>query len=80
MSWVVLALLVAGLVLLITGPAALVLGSPGARAATGAGVRRVRRAGQTVRNLPGPRRPGNDSPGDGRHRRGGLRLARRRKS
>ena len=80
MSWVVLALLIAGLALLITGPAALALGSPGARAATGAGVRRLRRAGRTVRNWPGPRRPGNNSPGDGRHRRGGFRLTRRRNS
>ena len=44
MSWVVLALLAAGVALLITGPAALVLGSPGARAAIGGGVRRLRRA------------------------------------
>jgi hypothetical protein len=43
MSWVVLALLVAGVVLLVSGPAALVLGSPGARAAIGAGGRRIGR-------------------------------------
>jgi hypothetical protein len=43
MSWVVLALLVGGAVLLVTGPAALVLGSPGARAAIGAGSRRIGR-------------------------------------
>jgi hypothetical protein len=43
MSWVVLALLVAGVVLLVTGPAALVLGSPQARAAIGAGSRRIGR-------------------------------------
>lgn len=43
MSWVVLALLVGGAVLLVTGPAALVLGSPGARAAIGAGGRRIGR-------------------------------------
>jgi ABC-type phosphate transport system substrate-binding protein len=54
MSWVVLALLIVGLVLLIGGPSALVYGSPGARAAVAAGVRRVShrvsRAGTTVRN------------------------------
>lgn len=61
MSWVVLALLVAGAVLIVTGPAALVLGSPGARAAisgsgrrlrraaTGAGVHRLRRVRLTIR-------------------------------
>jgi hypothetical protein len=43
MSWVVLALLVGGAVLLVTGPAALVLGSPDARAAIGAGGRRIGR-------------------------------------
>jgi hypothetical protein len=54
MSWVVLALLIAGFVLLISGPAALAYGSPGARAATVAGARevsrRVRRAGTLLRN------------------------------
>ena len=54
MSWVVLALLIAGIVLLISGPAALAYGSPGARAATVAGAReidrRVRRAGTLLRN------------------------------
>ena len=43
MSWVVLALLVGGAILLVTGPAALVLGSPEARAAIGAGGRRMGR-------------------------------------
>jgi hypothetical protein len=54
LSWVVLALLIAGFVLLISGPAALAYGSPGARAATVAGAReinrRVRRAGTLLRN------------------------------
>jgi hypothetical protein len=57
MSWVVLALLVGGAVLLVTGPTALVLGNPEARAALGAGgrrlgrirVRRVRRVRVTIR-------------------------------
>jgi hypothetical protein len=43
MSWVVLALLVGGAVLLVTGPTALVLGNPEARAALGAGGRRIGR-------------------------------------
>jgi hypothetical protein len=51
MSWVVLALLIAGSALIVTGPAALIYGSPAARAAIGAGTRRVRRAGATVRNV-----------------------------
>ena len=51
MSWVVLALLIAGFALLITGPAALAFGSPDARAAVGSGTRRLRRAGRNVRNL-----------------------------
>jgi hypothetical protein len=80
MSWVVLALLIAGLVLLISGPAALAFGSPGARAAVGTGLRRLRRAGRNVRNMPRPRRPGGRSPGDGQHRRGGFRPPRRRNS
>jgi hypothetical protein len=42
-SWVVLALLIAGLVLIVAGPAALVYGSPGSRAAVASGVRRLRR-------------------------------------
>ena len=41
MSWVVLSLLIAGLVLIVTGPAALIAGSPAARASIGA--RRLRR-------------------------------------
>jgi hypothetical protein len=49
MSWVVLALLIAGLVLLIAGPAALVLGSPQSRGAVVAGVRRLRRLGNFTR-------------------------------
>ena len=43
MSWVVLALLVAGTALLVSGPIALVLGNPGARAAISAGGRRIGR-------------------------------------
>jgi hypothetical protein len=50
MSWVVLALLIAGFALILTGPAALIYGSPAARAAIGSGTRRVRRAGATARN------------------------------
>jgi hypothetical protein len=57
MSWVVLALLIAGFVLLISGPAALAYGSPGARAAVGTGIRRLRRAGRNVRNRRGGFRP-----------------------
>jgi hypothetical protein len=55
MSWVVLALLIAGGVLLISGPTALVLGSPEARGSIGAGVRRIRRAGTRLKSRP--RRP-----------------------
>jgi hypothetical protein len=51
MSWVVLALLIAGFALILTGPAALIYGSPAARAAIGSGTRRVRRAGATARNV-----------------------------
>ena len=82
MSWVVLALLIAGGVLLISGPTALVLGSPGARGAIGAGARRIRQAGRRVKNRP--RRPtgtGNGArPNDGRHRRAPFGPIRRRKS
>jgi len=46
-SWVVLALLIAGFVLVIAGPAALVYGSPESRATVAAGVRRLRRLGAT---------------------------------
>jgi hypothetical protein len=42
MSWVVLALLIAGLVLILAGPAALVYGSPSARAALASQARSVR--------------------------------------
>jgi hypothetical protein len=58
MSWVVLALLIAGAFLLLAGPAVLVYGSPEARAAIGAGSRRVRRAVSGIRKTPRPRRPG----------------------
>jgi hypothetical protein len=64
MSWVVLALLVAGAVLLIAGPAALVTASPGARAAIGGGARRIRELGSRT----------------GNHRRGASRLTWRRRS
>jgi hypothetical protein len=47
MSWVVLALLIAGFVLVVAGPAALVAGSPAARAAIAAGVRRIKPGGGT---------------------------------
>jgi hypothetical protein len=57
MSWVVLALLIAGFVLLISGPAALAYGSPGARAAVGAGIRRLKRAGRNVLDRRGGFRP-----------------------
>ena len=49
-SWVVLALLIAGLVLLIAGPAAVFAGSPGARAAVGAGALKARQLGSSVRH------------------------------
>jgi hypothetical protein len=77
MSWVVLALLIAGGVLLISGPAALVLGSPEARGSIGAGAGRIRRAGTRLKNRP--RRPTGTRPGNGRPRRAPLRPARRRK-
>jgi hypothetical protein len=76
-SWVVLALLIAGGVLLISGPTALVLGSPEARGALGAGARRLRRAGTRLKNRP--RRPTGTRPGSGRPRRAPLRPTRRRK-
>jgi hypothetical protein len=41
MSWVVFALLLAGGVLLVTGPAALIAGSPKARQAVSSGIRRI---------------------------------------
>ncbi len=43
MSWVVLALLIAGMALIVAGPAALIYGSPAARATIVTGARRVRR-------------------------------------
>jgi hypothetical protein len=78
MSWVVLALLIAGAVLLISGPTALVLGSPGARGAIGAGARRIRQTGRRLRNRP--RRPTGTWPGNGRPRRAPFGPIRRRKS
>ena len=78
MSWVVLALLIAGAVLLISGPTALVLGSPEARGAIGAGARRIRQAGTRLKNRP--RRPSGPWPNDGRHRRAPFGPIRRRKS
>jgi hypothetical protein len=77
MSWVVLALLIAGLVLLVSGPTALVLGSPEARGAIGDGVRRIRQAGTRLKNRP--RRPTGPPPNDGRHRRAPFGPLRRRK-
>jgi hypothetical protein len=71
MSWLVLGLLIAGLVLLAAGPAALIYGSPGARAAIGTGGRRLWQAGGALRNRPGPRGPGW-------HRRGAARPPWRR--
>jgi hypothetical protein len=64
LSWVVLALLISGAVLLIAGPTALVYGSPGARAAIGASGRRLRQA----------------IAGIGNHRRGGFRRPTRRRN
>ncbi len=61
MSWLVLSLLIAGLVLIVTGPAALIAGSPAARASIGSGVRRLRRmrplADRTRNPRRGPPRP-----------------------
>jgi hypothetical protein len=71
LSWVVLALLIAGLALLVAGPTALVYGSPSARAAIGAIPGRLRRAAAGVRN---PRPPGVRTP-----RRGVTRPLSRRK-
>jgi hypothetical protein len=53
MSWVVLALLIAGFVLVVAGPAALVAGSPAARAAIAGGIRRIKRINTVNRNKPG---------------------------
>jgi hypothetical protein len=78
MSGVVLALLIAGSVLLISGPTALVLGSPEARGAIGAAARRVRQAGTRLKNRP--RKPTGPWPNDGRHRRAPFGPIRRRKS
>ncbi len=78
MSWVVLALLIAGAVLLISGPAALMLGSPEARGAIGAGTRRIRQAGTRLKNRP--RRPTGTRPSDGRPGRAPFGPIRRRKS
>ncbi len=75
MSWVVLAVLVAGMALLVAGPAALVYGSPGARAAFGTGARRLRQA-----RIPAMNRPGRGGPGSGWHRRGAAGPPRRRNS
>jgi hypothetical protein len=78
MSWVVLALLVAGAVLLIGGPTVLVLGSPEARGAIAAGARRIGQAGTRLKNRP--RGPSGPWPNDGRHRRAPFGPIRRRKS
>jgi hypothetical protein len=50
MSWIVLALLIAGALLLVAGPAALVYGSPAARAAIGSGGRRLWQVAGRARN------------------------------
>jgi hypothetical protein len=50
LSWVVLALLIAGAALLVAGPTALVSGSPRARAAIGASARRLGRAVSGIGN------------------------------
>jgi len=62
LSWVVIALLIAGTALLIAGPTALVFGSPAARAAIGGSGRRLRQA----------------VAGIGNHKRGASRPPRRR--
>lgn len=63
MSWVVLALILAGAVLLVTGPAALVAASPAARAAIGSAVRRISLLGSGRRShwrgVPRPTRRRN---------------------
>jgi outer membrane biosynthesis protein TonB len=56
MSWVVLSLLIAGLVLIITGPAALIAASPAARASIGAGTRRLRQLPRMADRTVSPRR------------------------
>ncbi len=85
MSWVVLALLVAGFVFIIAGPAALIAGSPGARAALGAGARRLRRPRNGADNQSGRGSRGRDRPvgnrsGSSRPKRGGSRPLWRRNS
>ncbi len=52
MSWVVAALLLAGLVLLVAGPTALLVSSPGARAAVGAGALKMKQLGTSIRRKP----------------------------
>jgi hypothetical protein len=79
MSWVVLALLIAGFVLIVSGPAAIVAASPGARAAIGSGARRLRRLSRNTRNPSGRHGPGS-RPGASRPRRGALRPIWRRNS
>jgi hypothetical protein len=73
MSWVVLGLLIAGLVLVLAGPAALVWGSPAARASVVTGARRLGRLRSITRNPIAGRRPGG-----GRGRRGAPRSRWRR--
>jgi hypothetical protein len=76
-SWLVLALLITGAVLLAAGPAALLYGSPGARAAIGSGSRRLWQARSALRNRPPTSRPGG-RPGRVWHRRGAVRPPWRR--
>jgi hypothetical protein len=63
MSWVVFALILTGGVLLITGPAALIAGSPAARAALNTGARRIIRLATRTRShwrgVPRPARRRN---------------------
>jgi hypothetical protein len=78
MPWVVLALLLAGLVLIVAGPAALVAGSPGARAAIGSGARRIRRLSSGIGNFPGRGTSSGTRPGGRRNKRGASRSPWRR--
>jgi hypothetical protein len=73
-GWVVAALLIAGLVLLIAGPTALLVSNPGARAAAGAGALKARQVGSTIRHPSSLRKSGGS-----RHRRAVRRPTWRRK-
>jgi hypothetical protein len=90
MSWVVLALLIAGIVFVVTGPAALIAGSPGARAALGARARRLTRPrswrpgggtpSQSGRGTHRSPKPSGNRPGASRPKRGMTRPTWRRNS